>query len=718
MTPQQALEKYFGYSAFRPHQLEAINTILAGDDALVIMPTGGGKSLIFQIPAIIQEGLAIVVSPLISLMKDQVDALVSNGIHAAFVNSAQSTAEKKKVLDDLYDGRTKLLYVAPETLLTRNFNELLNCLQISFFAIDEAHCISSWGHDFRPEYGQLSFLKEQFPQKPIVALTATADRITQADIVKLLKIKDNRFISSFDRPNLSLTVAPAQKRLQVIDDFISERPDTSGIIYTLSRKMSENLSQKLNARGYNTAFYHANMEPEERARIQEEFINDRIPIICATIAFGMGIDKSNVRWVIHYNLPKNIEGFYQQIGRAGRDGLPSDTVLFYTYGDLELLRKFAEESGQPEIQLEKLKRMQQYAEATTCRRKILLSYFNEQLEENCGNCDVCKNPPKTIDGTVLAQKALSAILRTKEQISASMTIDILRGSGRKEIYDLGYQNIKTYGVGRDLSYFQWQQYLMQMLHHGLFDIDYQDHHKLKVTPYGKKILTGEKKLDLVNIGSFSDMKKARKPKPVVTQKQFKESKLFDKLRELRSELAQENGVPAYIIFSDKTLREMAEKRPVSREEMMQISGIGEHKYLQYGRQFSLIINEFNISDYNNEQSKIHGSTYLFTKKLLDDGLSIAEIAKKRHYSKLTIETHIARLYAEGEDIDISGIISQDRLVELAVLIGELPYPVETNLKKAYEQFNEEFSYPQIKLALAHLERQKAGKSSLFWWVKI
>ena len=710
MTPQEALEKYFGYSAFRPHQLEAINTILAGDDALIIMPTGGGKSLIFQIPAVITDGLAIVISPLISLMKDQVDALVSNGIHAAFVNSAQSAAEKKKVLDDLYDGRTKLLYVAPETLLTRNFNELLNRLNISFFAIDEAHCISSWGHDFRPEYGRLSILKAKFPNKPIVALTATADRITQADIVKLLKIKDNRFISSFDRPNLSLTVAPAQKRLQVIDDFISERPDSSGIIYTLSRKMSENLSTKLNARGYNTAFYHAQMEPSERARIQEEFINDRIPIICATIAFGMGIDKSNVRWVMHYNLPKNIEGFYQQIGRAGRDGLPSDTVLFYTYGDLELLQKFAMDSGQPEIQLEKLKRMQQYAEATTCRRKILLSYFNEQMEDSCGNCDVCKNPPKTVDGTVLAQKALSAILRTKQQISASMTIDILRGSGRKEIYDLGYQDIKTYGAGRELSHFQWQQYLMQMLHHGLFDIDYQDHHKLKVTPYGKKVLIGEKKLELVKIGSFQDLKKAQKPKPVVSKKQHKETKLFDKLRELRSELAQENGVPAYIIFSDKSLRQMAEERPVSRDEMMKISGVGEHKYLQYGRQFSLIINEFNITEYNNEQSKIYGSTFLYTKKLLDDGLSIDEIAKQRHYSRMTIETHIARLYGEGEEVNITSIISEEQLIELAVLLGELPYPVESNLKKAFGHFKDEFSYAQLKIGAAHLERQKVKKT--------
>lgn len=711
--PQHTLEKYFGYSEFRPHQLEAINALLAGEDALIIMPTGGGKSLIFQIPAIIQEGVAIVVSPLISLMKDQVDALNSNGIHAAFVNSAQSSAEKKKVLDDLYDGRTKLLYVAPETLLTRNFNELLNRLTISFFAIDEAHCISSWGHDFRPEYGQLSILKDKFPDKPIVALTATADRITQADIVKLLKIKDNRYISSFDRPNLSLTVAPAQKRLQVIDGFISDRPNSSGIIYTLSRKMSENLSAKLNARGHNTAFYHAQMEPSERARIQEEFINDRIPIICATIAFGMGIDKSNVRWVMHYNLPKNIEGFYQQIGRAGRDGLPSDTVLFYTYGDLELLQKFAMESGQPEIQLEKLKRMQQYAEATTCRRKILLSYFNEQLEENCGNCDVCKNPPKTIDGTVLAQKALSAILRTKQQISASMTIDILRGSGRKEIYDLGYQDIKTYGAGRELSHFQWQQYLMQMLHHGLFDIDYQDHHKLKVTPYGKKILLGEKKLDLVNIGSFQDMKKAQKAKPMVSQKQHKATKLFDKLRELRAELAQENGVPAYIIFSDKSLHQMAEERPTSREQMMRISGVGEHKYLQYGRQFTLIISEFNTTEYNNEQSKIYGSTFLFTKKLLDDGLNIDEVAKQRHYSRTTIETHIARLYAEGEDVDISTIIADDKLLELAILIGELPYPAAPNLKKTFDHFGDQYSLAQIKLGIAHVERQSANKSSLF-----
>lgn len=713
MTPQEALEKYFGYDEFRPHQLEAINTILQGEDALIIMPTGGGKSLIFQIPAIISSGLAIVVSPLISLMKDQVDALISNGIPAAFVNSTQSSAEKKQVLDDLYNGVTKLLYVAPETLLTQNFSMLLNRLTISFFAIDEAHCISSWGHDFRPEYGQLCILKDKFPNKPIVALTATADRITQNDIVKLLRINDKRFISSFDRPNLSLAVAPAQKRLKVIDDFIQERPDTSGIIYTLSRKSAENISTKLNAKGYNTAFYHAKMEPKERARIQEEFINDRIPIIVATIAFGMGIDKSNVRWIIHYNLPKNIEGFYQQIGRAGRDGLPSDTVLFYTYGDLSLLQDFARKSGQPEIQLEKLARMQQYAEATTCRRKILLSYFNEQLEENCGNCDICNNPQTTVNGTVLAQKALSAILRTKEQISSSMLIDILRGSNRKEIIAAGYNQIKTYGAGRELSHFQWQQYLMQMLHHGIFDIDYQDHHKLKVTPYGRKILFNNKQLNLSKVGTFSERKLAKEPKPLATQKEQKESKLFDKLRELRTEIASENDVPAYIIFSDKTLRQMAEERPTTREAMMKISGVGEHKYLQYGKQITLLITQFNTLEHNIEQSKIYGSSYLYTKKLLDDGLTLAEIATKRGYSKMTIETHLAKLYADGEDFNFAEVIPPKELVELAILVSELPFEPENNLKKAYEHFESRYTYPQIKLAIAHLERNKAQKEDLF-----
>lgn len=713
MTPQEALEKYYGYKSFRPRQLEAIEQILDQKDALIIMPTGGGKSIIFQIPAIIQPGVAIVVSPLISLMKDQVDALVSNGISAAFVNSAQTPAQKKKVLDDLYEERTKVLYVAPETLLTQGFMTLLNRLKISLFAIDEAHCISSWGHDFRPEYKQLSILKQKYPTIPIVALTATADRITQNDIVKILNIQDQRFISSFDRPNLSLAVAPAQKRLKVIDNFIGERPNTSGIIYTLSRKSAEKVSAKLNALGYNTAYYHAAMTPTARAQVQEDFINDKIPIICATIAFGMGIDKSNVRWVMHYNLPKNIEGYYQQIGRAGRDGLPSDTVLFYTYADLSMLQDFARNSGQPEIQLEKLARMQQYAEATTCRRKILLSYFNEQLEENCGNCDVCKNPATTFDASVLAQKALSCIIRAKEQVATGMLIDILRGSGKKEIFDNQYQELKTYGIGREFSYFQWQQYLMQMLHHGIFDIEYQDHHKLKVTPYGKKILTGEKKLKLTKVGSFQEVKNAAKPKPIASPQQHAEDKLFDQLRELRAELAAENNVPAYIIFSDKTLRQMAAEKPTTREEMLQISGMGEHKFLQYGRQFSLVINQFNNKDYNNTLSKKHGSTFLFTKYLLSQGLGIKEIAEKRGYSTMTIESHIARLYAEGEKVNISAIISEDKLVELAVLIGELPYPVATNLKQTFEHFEQVWSYPQIKLAVAHLERQNAGKGSLF-----
>ena len=450
---QTALKKYFGYDTFRPMQAEIIQSVYDKKDALILMPTGGGKSICFQIPAITMEGMGVVVSPLISLMKDQVESLRANGIKAAFLNSSLGISEQRAVEDAIFNQQIDLIYVSPEKIVSPNFLSLLKRVEIALFAIDEAHCISAWGHDFRPEYTRLKFIKKQFPDTPVIALTATADKATRKDIARQLDLENPAiYVASFDRPNLSLAVRPGQKRFEQIIEFIKKRPNQPGIIYCLSRKSTENIARKLQGKGLKANFYHAGMPDFQRSEVQEDFINDAIDIVCATIAFGMGIDKSNVRWVIHYNLPKNIESFYQEIGRSGRDGTAASTLLFYSYADVMNLREILtnNDSTQRDLKLAKLERMQQYAESLSCRRKILLNYFSEPFNKNCGNCDICKNPPQYFDGTVIAQKALSAVFRLKEKVGSSMLIDVLRGSSRKDLLERGYQHIKTYAVGREV----------------------------------------------------------------------------------------------------------------------------------------------------------------------------------------------------------------------------------------------------------------------------
>ena len=601
----QTLKKYFGYDTFRPLQEEIIRHLLARRDALVLMPTGGGKSICYQLPALMCGGTAIVVSPLISLMKDQVESLQANGIAAGALNSSNDETSNAILRRQCTEGKIRLLYISPERLLAE-IPYLLKEMDISFFAIDEAHCISQWGHDFRPEYTQLGTLRDHFPQIPIIALTATADKITREDIVRQLRLQQPRiFLSSFDRPNLSLTVKrgyTAQEKHRTILDFIRRRPDESGIIYCMSRSKTENVAQLLQRQGIRAAIYHAGLSPEQRDRAQDDFINDRVQVVCATIAFGMGIDKSNVRWVIHYNLPKSIESFYQEIGRAGRDGLPSDTLLFYSLADLILLTKFAQESGQQAINEEKLRRMQQYAEADICRRRILLSYFGEQRTCDCGNCDVCKNPPERFDGTVIVQKALSAIVRADQQIASGVTIDILRGNYTPEVNEKQYHRLKTFGAGRDIPARDWHDYLLQMLHLGYFEIAYNEGNHLKLTPIGAEVLYGRATASLVVIHreESSAATRGRKKKetgvaiqkPLVSLPGVESESLFQALRELRKRLADEEVLPAYIVLSDKVLHQLAAVRPTTIEAFGNISGIGEYKKKKYGKSFVELIRRF------------------------------------------------------------------------------------------------------------------------------
>ena len=600
----QTLKTYFGYDSFRPLQEDIIRHLMDRKDALVLMPTGGGKSICYQLPALLSEGTAVVVSPLISLMKDQVETLCANGIAAGALNSNNDETENASLRRACMEGKLKLLYISPEKLLAEA-NYLLRDMHISLFAIDEAHCISQWGHDFRPEYTQMGILHQLFPQVPIIALTATADKITREDIIKQLHLNQPRiFISSFDRPNLSLTVKRGyqqKEKSKAILDFIARHPGESGIIYCMSRSKAETVAQMLQKQGIKSAVYHAGLSPARRDEAQDDFINDRVQVVCATIAFGMGIDKSNVRWVIHYNLPKSIESFYQEIGRAGRDGMPSDTLLFYSLADLILLTKFATDSGQQSINLEKLQRMQQYAEADICRRRILLSYFGENTTCDCGNCDVCKNPPERFDGTIIVQKALSAIARSEQQIGTGILVDILRGNMSSEVTERGYHRLKTFGAGREVPARDWHDYLLQMLQLGYFEIAYNENDHLKITQSGTDVLFGRARALLVTIRREEAVQatRGRKRKATVPTKELplglpntESGELFEALRTLRKRLADQEALPAYIVLSDKVLHLLSASRPTTIEEFGNISGIGEYKKKKYGKEFVELIRKY------------------------------------------------------------------------------------------------------------------------------
>ncbi|MDB5005405.1 MAG: recQ [Mucilaginibacter sp.] len=718
MTPNQALQKYFGYSEFRHEQEAIIEHVLSGGDVMALMPTGGGKSLCYQLPAVLLNGLTIVISPLIALMKDQVDSLNVAGIPAAFLNSSQSPDEQSRIITKLNSNHIKLLYLAPERLFGSG-NKLVDFLRslpvpVAQIAIDEAHCISHWGHDFRPEYLMLAGLKDHFPNIPVIALTATADKLTQKDILEKLNLKNPQiFISSFNRANITYRVNPKRNSFDQLLDFLEDRKDESGIIYCLSRKSVEALAIDLKAQGYSAEAYHAGLDNALKAKNQEAFLRDDVKIIVATIAFGMGINKSNVRYVVHMDMPKNIEGYYQETGRAGRDALESSALLFYSPGDAIKLKSFVSidgDSEQTQIMLSKLNDMAKYCQLPTCRRKYLLNYFDEQAPDHCGSCDVCLSEITKFDGTLIAQKALSAVFRLKERFGSTYVIDFLRGSKNEKIRE-EHKELKTYGVGKDLSKADWQRYLRELVALGYLQFTETEYPVLQLTTKSQAVLKGLEKVDLIATQTLEERHTEALP--------F-ENDLLSILKNTRRDIALQENVPAYIIVSDATLMEIATYLPQSLDELRFISGFGDVKLARYGREFlepvKAYAHERGLNSKIAQKSKKRerkakteristpraSDTRRVSLELYQKDKTIAEIAAERGLSVSTVESHLSHFVQSGE-LDVSEMVLPDKMPAIQDAIESYGADRLAPLK---EILGADFTYGEIKAVLGWINRNE------------
>lgn len=702
------LQTIFGYHDFRPPQQEVIERVVAGEDVFLVMPTGGGKSLCYQIPALHRDGVAVVVSPLIALMKDQVDALIANGVQAACLNSSLSATEVGKVFQQIDKGALDLLYVAPERLMMPDFLERLGTLKLALLAIDEAHCISQWGHDFRPEYTQLGRLRPLFPGVPIVAMTATADPETRKDILGQLGLTDaSVFVAGFDRPNITYTVIPKQKPLAQLGSFLSNRRDDAGIVYALSRKRVEEVAERLQAAGFNAAAYHAGLPDTERRRVQEAFQRDDIRIVVATVAFGMGIDKPNVRFVVHYDLPKSMESYYQETGRAGRDGLPSEALMLFGMGDVMTARKLIENSDNAErirIELQKLNAMVAYAEALTCRRRALLSYFGDKPDHDCGNCDICTDPPQRFDATVQAQKALSCVYRTGERFGMLHIVEVLRGSKNQRVLELKHDKLSTWAIGADTPAAQWENIIRQLIHLGYLTQDFTRFGVLGLSSSARSVLKGE---TAVILGKPRDTQETmERGKKRASGRRDYDQALFDRLRALRKRIAAEANLPPFVIFSDATLAEMARTIPDNRHELRQVSGVGELKLAKYGDAFLAEIRQYLDADKqagatapltdSNLQLSL-SATKRETFRLYQQGFGPDEIAVQRGLSVGTIASHLEDLANAGAVVDLLDYVDEEKV---PLIMEKLKQHGAFSLSKLKEDLPEEISYADIQLVRA------------------